>query len=87
MLRRCALSSRLNALLLLAACGGWASASPWTVTFGNCSISCCSFSGDTDGAPLVRVGSCPDQPGKLDLDHKGITEVTADAFEDMGAVK
>jgi len=80
-LRRCALSSRLNALLLLAACGCGASAAPWTVTFGNC-----SFSGDTYGAPLVREGSCPDQAGKLDLDHKGITEVT-DAFEDMGALK
>jgi hypothetical protein len=81
------LSSRLNALLLLAACGCGASAAPWTVTFGNCSISCCSFSGDTDGAPLVREGFCPDQAGKLDLDHKGITEVTADAFQNMSAVK
>lgn len=82
MLRRCALSSRLNALLLLAACGGGASAAPWNVTFGNC-----SFSGDTDGAPLAREGSCPGQAGKLDLDHKGITLIYADAFDDMGAVK
>ncbi len=55
-----------------------ASALPWAVGFGNC-----TFSGDSDGAPLVRSGSCPTQGGELDLIGKGITSVPADAFAGM----
>ena len=69
----------LLALLLLAAEEG--SAEPWTVSFGGC-----SFSGDTNGAPLLRAGSCPIQGGELFLNSKGITEVPANAFQGMGAV-
>jgi len=70
----------LLALLLLAASFD-ASAEPWTVSFGGC-----SFSGDTNGAPLLRVGSCPIQGGELFLNSKGITAIEPNAFQGMGAV-
>jgi hypothetical protein len=68
----------LLALLGLLAASRSASALPWTVGFGGC-----SFSGDSDGAPLVRSGSCPTQGGSLNLSNKGITSVLADAFAGM----
>ena len=40
----------------------------WTVDFGSC-----TFSGDYDGAPLARGGTCPTHSGVLDLRNKGIT--------------
>ena len=52
---------------------------PWKVTFGDC-----EFTGNTDGAPLVRTGSCPDAEGSLDLEYRNITEVQVNAFEGMG---
>ena len=55
--------------------------SRWTVTFGGC-----SFSGNYDGAPLVRSGSCPTQGG-LGFWGRGITSVSADAFADMPALR
>ena len=67
-------------LLLLALCLGSALAAPWTVTFGGC-----TFSGDYDGAPLERSGSCPTQSGTLYLTYKGITSVKNDSFAGMGA--
>jgi Ca2+-binding EF-hand superfamily protein len=81
------------ALVLLAAVPKGASGRPWNVTFGGC-----VFTGDTDGAPLVRQGSCPDQVftnvfnenkygqmgrGMLDLSHKNITVVPGTAFRGM----
>ena len=53
---------------------------PWSVTFGGC-----TFSGDYNGAPLERSGSCPTQSGDLYLYHKGITSVKNDSFAGMGA--
>jgi hypothetical protein len=67
----------LLAMLRLAASRS-ASALPWTVGFGEC-----TFSGDYDGTPLVRSGSCPTQGGKLELSSKGITSVPPDAFAGM----
>ncbi len=53
------------------------SANPWTVEFGGC-----TFSGDYDGAPLVRTGSsCAS--GALILSSSGITSVAANAFQGM----
>ncbi len=52
---------------------------PWKVTFGDC-----EFTGNTDGAPLVRKGSCPDAEGSLDLQYRNITVVPATAFQGMG---
>jgi hypothetical protein len=69
------------------------SANPWTVEFGGC-----TFSGDYDGAPLVRTVECstyvlpppPLVPGldsvehtKLNLKSKGITSVPADSFQGL----
>ena len=51
---------------------------PWTASFGGC-----NFSGDYNGAPLVRTGSCPTQGGGLDLSGKGITSVPPDAFQNV----
>ncbi len=68
------------ALWLLAASRG-TSALPWKVVFGGC-----VFSGDNDGAPLVRSGSCPSESGKLDLAGRGITSVPAQAFEGMATM-
>jgi hypothetical protein len=54
---RCALSlGLLRALMLLAAAPEGSSAKPWRVGFGGC-----SFSGDSDGAPLARAGACEQQ--------------------------
>ena len=72
------LPNRLIALLGLLAASRSASALPWTVGFG-----ACTFSGNTDGAPLVRSGSCPTQGGGLNLEFKGITSVPAEAFAGM----
>ena len=55
-----------------------ASAELWKVVFGGC-----TFSGNTDGAPLVRKGSCPTENGILELTHKGITSALPDAFQGM----
>jgi hypothetical protein len=52
---------------------------PWKVTFGDC-----EFTGNTDGAPLVRKGSCPDAEGALDLQFRNITVVPVTAFQSMG---
>jgi hypothetical protein len=68
----------LLALLGLLAASRSASALPWTVSFGGC-----IFSGDYDGAPLVRSGSCPTLDGVLDLSRRGITLAPADAFAGM----
>jgi hypothetical protein len=54
------------------------SANPWKVEFGGC-----TFSGDSDGAPLMRTGSCPTMSGLLDLSSRGITSVPANAFQGM----
>jgi hypothetical protein len=78
---RCTVSTTLHVLalvLLAAAPPKGASARPWNVTFGGC-----VFTGDTDGSPLVRQGSCPDEAGRLDLSHKNITVVPGTAFRDM----
>ncbi len=72
----------LLALLVLLAASRSASALPWTVGFGNC-----TFSGDYDGAPLVRSGSCPTQGGRLDLTYRGITSVPAEAFAGMAKMQ
>ncbi len=42
----------------------------WTVAFGGC-----SFSGNGNGAPLLRAGSCPTEVGELHLAYKSITVV------------
>jgi hypothetical protein len=47
-----------NLLLLLALLSSAHAARPWSVEFGGC-----AFSGDYDGAPLVRSGSCPTTDG------------------------
>ena len=67
-------------LLLLALLSSAHAARPWSVQFGGC-----VFSGDYDGAPLERSGSCPTQAGGLDLRNRGITSVKSDSFADMGA--
>ena len=67
-------SGLLFALVLLSR----TSAAPWTRTFGNC-----TFTGDSDGAPLVRAGSCPTQTGTLDLSVKRITLLPANVFQNM----
>ena len=46
----------VRALMLLAAAPEGSSAKPWRVGFGGC-----SFSGDSEGAPLVRGGACEQQ--------------------------
>ena len=51
---------------------------PWSVAFGGC-----SFSGDGNGAPLLRAGSCPTEVGELHLAYKSITVVPANSFEGM----
>ena len=55
--------------------------SPWSRTCGGC-----VFSGDEDGAPLTRTGSCATDCTELFLLHKGITSCADDAFSDMGAL-
>ncbi len=74
-------SKRVSKLLLLVALlSSSHAARPWSVTYGGC-----VFSGDLDGAPLVRSGSCPTQGGTLDLGNYGITSVKNDSFVGMGA--
>ena len=73
------------ALMLLTASRG-ASAATWTVT-------CIDDAGQAqnwftgNGAPLVRLGSCPEQSGTLDLSWLytgfGITALPANVFQDM----
>ena len=65
---------------------------PWSVTFVGC-----TFSGDHNGAPIERSGSCPTQSGVLDLSgvitsffyggmkSGSITSVKSDSFAGMGA--
>ena len=68
-------------LLLVALLSSAHAARPWSVTYGGC-----VFSGDLDGAPLVRSGSCPTAAlGVLSLSNKGITSVKDDSFVGMGA--
>ena len=54
---------------------------PWSVTCGGC-----EFSGNYDGAPLARTGSCATDCTVLDLENRGITSCADDAFSDMGAL-
>jgi len=54
----------------------------WSVQFGGC-----VFSGDFDGVPLVRTGSCATEGGSLDLMGRGITALKSDSFADMGACR
>ena len=91
--RRSALSTgMLRALLLLALSALLmltASAAPWTKVIAP-GPSTCEFSGDSDGAPLVRTGNCAQwnvYDVALDLSNKGITSVPAHAFKDMPALK
>jgi len=67
-------------LLLLALLSSAHAARPWSVEFGGC-----AFSGDSDGAPLVRSGSCPTTGCTLSLRDRGITSVKNDSFAGMGA--
>jgi hypothetical protein len=57
-------------------------ARPWSWTCGGC-----VFSGDYDGAPLARTGSCATDCTVLDLRNKAITSCADDAFSDMGALE
>ena len=57
-------------------------ARPWSRTCGGC-----VFSGDYDGAPLARTGSCATDCTSLDLRDKVITSCADDAFSDMGALE
>ena len=57
-------------------------AAPWTVGFGDC-----TFSGDTDGAPLARTGECPNQMGSLDFQNKGIMSLPEGVFAGMGKLQ
>jgi hypothetical protein len=61
------------------------SANPWTVVFGE--FGDCTFSGDYDGAPLVRTGSCPTADGALSLQSKGITSVPASVFSGLTSLR
>ena len=72
----------LLAVLELLAASRSASALPWTVGFGEC-----TFSGDYDGAPLVRSGTCPTQGFLLDLSNRGITALPFDAFAGMSNMR
>ncbi len=75
-------TNMMLALLGLLVASRSASALPWTKVFGGC-----TFSGDTNGAPLVRSGSCPTQGGGLNLQSNGITSVPADAFAGMAKME
>ena len=68
----------LVALMWLLAASRSTSALPWTVGFGEC-----TFSGDYDGAPLVRSGACPTEGGQLDLTSRGINALLPEAFAGM----
>jgi hypothetical protein len=54
---------------------------PWSVTCGGC-----EFSGNYDGAPLARTGSCATDCTSLDLSYRAITSMPGDPFADMGAL-
>jgi hypothetical protein len=73
----------LLALLGHLAASRGASALPWTVKFGNC-----TFSGDdSNGASLMRSGSCPMKDGTLDLSSKRIKSVLPQAFAGMAKME
>ena len=55
---------------------------PWSVTCGGC-----EFSGNYDGAPLARSGSCATDCTNLDLSYRAITSMPGDPFADMGALE
>ena len=55
---------------------------PWSVTCGGC-----EFSGNYDGAPLARTGSCATDCTELDLSYRAITSMPGDPFADMGALE
>ena len=55
---------------------------PWAVTCGGC-----TFSGNYDGAPLARTGSCATDCTELDLSYRAITSMPGDPFADMGALE
>lgn len=57
------------------------SSAPWAVSFGGC-----TFSGDTNGAPLFREGSCSSTDGTLSLSSKGISSIHFYAFEGITRV-
>ena len=48
---------------------------PWKKVFGRC-----VFSGDLNGAPLLRSGECPTAGGELNLNNLGITALPAKSF-------
>jgi Leucine-rich repeat (LRR) protein len=51
---------------------------------------CCVWFGDSySGAPLSRIGTCPDgvYSEPLDMSHKGITSIPAHAFKDCGKLE
>ena len=75
-------SAVLAGVVLVLSVGSAHAARPWSVQFGGC-----VFSGDYDGAPLARSGSCPTTGGVLELRNKGITSVKSDSFADMGACR
>ena len=67
---------------------------PWTeCEASTCAPVACTFSGDYDGAPLARTGTCPTGPcsdsycDKLVLYNLNITSVPAHSFESMSTVK
>ena len=76
----CAPSAVLAGVVLVLSVGSAHAARPWSVQFGGC-----VFSGDYDGAPLVRSGSCATKGPSLNLYDRGITSVKSDSFADMGA--
>jgi len=55
---------------------------PWSVTCGGC-----EFSGNYDGAPLARTGSCRWDCTYLNLEYRAITSMPGDPFADMGALE
>ena len=73
-------SAVLAGVVLVLSVGSAHAGRPWSVQFGGC-----VFSGDYDGALLVRTGSCATQAGELYLYNQGITSVKSDSFADMGA--
>jgi len=74
------LSDVLAGVVLVLSVSSAHAARPWSVQFGGC-----VFSGDYDGAPLVRSGSCATKGHSLNLYDRGITSVKSDSFADMGA--
>jgi hypothetical protein len=62
-------------LPLLALLSSAHAARPWGISLGYVG-SLCTWSGDYDGAPLVRAGSCPYVGGYLNLYSRGITSVS-----------